>query len=535
MTGWVIRKFAGTAPRIEPKLLPDNLAQSANNCVLTSGILRPLKANTTISTLPKSGTIQSIHRFGQDSSVDTSYWFHWASDVDVARGPIFGDTQERTYFTGAALSAPQVTDNSIALTGGTQYPMNSYDLGVPTPTAAPGVTVGGTGVGLAESRVYVVTFVSSWGEEGSSSSASVQVNVLTGQTVDLTLPAVPSGAYHFSSKRIYRSVAGTTGATYLFVEEVASTAMTYTDYKLAASLGEVLPSLGHFPPPAGMQGLTPMPNGIMAGFLGRDVYFSEPYKPHAWPLAYSMTVDSPIVGLGVFGTTLLVLTRADPFVISGSDPSNFTMVRAEGAQACMAKRSIVGMDGGVIYAAPDGLFMAGSSGFRNLTENLFTKVEWQLLAPATLQGFSIGTRYIGFGVSSGFIFDLQTGDYMPLDWAATAGFYEAKFNTLYLVTGTNQLVRFDAGTNLSMTWKSKPFYVARATNLTSARVEAKAYPVTARIYADGALVHTQTVASDDVFRLPGGFRANTWNMEVVSTVEVTSMGMAESVMELSDG
>ena len=49
-----------------------------------------------------------------------------------------------------------------------------------------------------------------------------------------------------------------------------------------------------------------MPGGVIAGFAGRDVYFCEPFKPHAWPVAYSMPVDAEIVTLGVYDTTLLV-------------------------------------------------------------------------------------------------------------------------------------------------------------------------------------------------------------------------------------
>jgi len=69
------------------------------------------------------------------------FWFRWDGDVDVARGPIAGDTSERTYYTSDN-DAPRYTFDPLALTGsGDEYPLDDYLLGVPVPTAAPDVLV----------------------------------------------------------------------------------------------------------------------------------------------------------------------------------------------------------------------------------------------------------------------------------------------------------------------------------------------------------------------------------------------------------
>jgi hypothetical protein len=212
------------------------------------------------------------------------------------------------------------------------------------------------------------------------------------------------------------------------------------------------------------------------------------------------------------------------------------MVKADIAQACVSKRSIVDTDGGVVYASPDGLFQVTGGGFRNLTESLFTRIEWQLLNPASLQGFTVGNYYLGFyNGTSGFMLDMGSMDFMPLNWYASAGYYDAKFDNLYLVTNNNQLVTFDTGTNLTMTWRSKPFYSPKACNMSVARVEAETYPVTANIYADGLLKHTQSVLDRQPFRLPSGFLANTWSIEVVGAVAIYSLGLATAVEELANG
>ena len=538
MTGWVVRQFRGPAPRIAPRLRADNQAQSCVNTVYKHGTLVPLKANTAVMTLPKSGTIQTIHRFGQSVAADNQYWFHWASDVDVARGFIAGDTQERTYWTGDGI--PKVTDNSIALTGGTSYPMASYTLGVPYPSTAPIATVGGTpesATALEEDRIYLVTFVSGWSEESAPSDASNTVTLQVGQTVSLALPSTPTGAYNIISKRIYRAVAGTSSTSYLYVGEVSAATSVYVDSVVADDLGEELSSLDYEMPPAGLSGLTAGPNGVMAGFVGKDVYFCEPFKPHAWPSKYILSVDADVVGLALFDTTWLVLTKERPHLISGTHPENYAMVRSELQQACVAKRSIVGVDGGVVYASPDGLFLVGGGIAKNLTENIFTREEWQAYAPTGLSGYLVDNIYVGFNStqSNGLMLDLTTMEFTPLNWYASAGYYDPIRDQLFLVVSNNQLVKFNTGSNLTQTWKSKQYYVPKPVCLAAGRVEAAGYPITFKAWADGSLKHTQTVTSDKLFRLPAGFKAKVWEFEVSGAYEIYSAGFSEAVGELQVG
>lgn len=68
------------------------------------------------------------------------YWFHWDTIVQAVRGPIGGDTTERTFITGDG--KPKITYAPIAIQGGgDRYPLNTYDLGVPPPTESPEVEI----------------------------------------------------------------------------------------------------------------------------------------------------------------------------------------------------------------------------------------------------------------------------------------------------------------------------------------------------------------------------------------------------------
>lgn len=541
MTGWAIRNFKGIAPRAEPRLLQENQAQVATNCKLWHGSLRPLTANLFACNLSKTGVIQRIHRFGHDIASDSQYWFHWASDVDVCRGPIFGDVQERTYYTDGTL--PKVTDATLALSGGgTDYPNVSYTLGVPAPAAAATVAASGSGTGIAETRVYTYTYVSAWGEEGKPATASAAIDVLPGQTVDLSaLSVAPTGAYNIVSKRIYRSVSGTFGTDYLFVAEIPVANTTYSDAVATENLGETLPSATYSMPPATLRGLISLPNGMMAGFDGKDVYFCEPYKPHAYPLAYVMTVDYEVVALGATDTSLIVLTKGFPYVMQGSHPSNMAQVMLNSPQACVSKRSVAFLSGGVVYASPDGMFITnGGADPINLTEAIFTNAEWRtLFEPSSIHGYVYDDKYIGFyntgAVQGGFIIDPKRGDFTMLDWYATAGYYDPQRDALFLVVG-GVVVKFDEGaSNLTASWRSKTFYSPRAINLGAVRVEAAAYPISIQIFADGTSIGTFSITSKFSQRLPAGFLANTWEFSVSTAVEVYSVSFAESMTELANG
>lgn len=540
MAGWVIRSFKGIAPRLAPQLLADNQAQEAVNTKLWGGSLRPLRQNTTvIATLPKTGTIKTIYRFGRAAPDALKFWFHWTQDVDVTKGFVANDTTERTFWTGDGV--PKVTNSALGTTG-TNHPANAYQLGIPKPTGSVTAAVTGTPTAgsnnLPEARTYVLTYVSAWGEEGMPCTASQQVSVRVGQTVALAdLPGAPSGNYNITKKRIYRSVTGSVNTPFLFVAEVPISQTTYTDNVTSSGLGEALVTQAYTPPPETLKGLTAMAGGVLGGFDGYDLYFSEPLKPHAWPIQYSLTTDYPIVAIKAYDSSLLVLTTGYPYIVSGSDPSNYVMVRSELAQACVSKRSVVKTNGGIVFASPDGLYMTSGGGTANLTAAIFTRQEWQALNPEKLVGFTIDNKYLGFfeGTGTGFILDPDTADFTSLDWEASAGFYDSQLDELFLVEAGRKLVKYDAGAPRMCRWKSKSFYVPRPIALGSARVEAAGYPLECRVYADGALRHVETVKDQYAFRLPSGFTAKVWEIEILGDKEVFSMGFAQSMQELMNG
>lgn len=140
--------FTGEAPRIAPELLPENAAQVAENCRFLSGNLESWQDLAEQPGIVKTTQINTIYLMAGQ------YWLHWRDDevdydiacVDVARGPLEGDTTEFTIFT--ATDGPRWTNINLATDepppGGVDvgaYPYVSYRLGVPAPTTAPTLVV----------------------------------------------------------------------------------------------------------------------------------------------------------------------------------------------------------------------------------------------------------------------------------------------------------------------------------------------------------------------------------------------------------
>lgn len=387
-----------------------------------------------------------------------------------------------------------------------------------------------------EARVYAWTWVnkeSSYEFESAPSPATDVVEAYFNQNVEFSgRQAVPVG-YTVTHWRLYRAVSG----SYLFVAELPISQNTYTDTTLAENLGEVIPSLTWTPPPAELAGLINLPNGSMAGFVGRDVYFCDPYHPHAWPEQYIQSMDYPVVGLGRMDTTLAVLTTGTPYFLQGSHPDSITVVKSDLEQACASKRSIVSTNGVVIYASPDGLVLLSSGGSKLITEQLFTRAQWQAyFKPESIHAYSHDLKYIAFydngTEQGGFIFDPTSGQFIMHDIYATAGYSDLQRDQLFLSSSDRSIKKWIGGSPKSLTWRSKKFWMPKPAGYTCAQLEAEAYPVTLKVYVDGVLGHTATVTDRAAFRLPV-LIGRDWEFQIEGVTEVFSLAIAQSMEEIA--
>jgi hypothetical protein len=550
--------FGGENRALHPKALPDNVGTLSRNQKPGRGDLRPWRIALAVASVPAGR--KSIYRMGRDVASDASYWLSWPTRVHAVRGFDAEDTTERTYFTGDG--APKVTDNILALAGA-PYPTATRPLGLPAPASALSVSVNsGAWTGADNSYYYVYTHVNDWGWESAPSPVSAEVVRKTDATVTLSgFAAVPAGNYQINRLRLYRTQTGASGSTeFFFLREIAvGTASTTDDNR---DLGEVLPTGTWLAPPADLTRLTALWNGMLAGISGNAVRLCEPYTPYAWPPAYDLVPpDAKPVAIGYFGQSLLVLTTGRPLLASGSSPEAMDQAPLELPQGCVSADSVVSMGAGVAWASEDGLCWYGSNGPRILTAGVMTREDWQALRPSSIvgqmyEGLYFGSYDDGSG-RKGFMIDPMnpTGIFF-LDTGYEAMHFDELQDQLYVLDGT-QIKRWDAGsTFMTAKFRTKVHQAPSALSFSCAEVVADAYPLTLRVEALGlqasevsavlaavqsglvsaptptSLRYTATVMGRDGFRLPGGFTAPDWQIEIESATPVQEVSVATSMAEL---
>jgi hypothetical protein len=528
----VIEQFGGLAPRVAPHLLPNGAAQVANNVKLYSSAIRPWKVPGDVTATLKSGTIKTLFLY------ENQYWLNWTTDVNVVRSPIGGDIYKRIYWTGDI--EPRMSVLGVA-NSSPPYPTGYYKLGIPAPATRPTCVMQGT-AGAADKkqvRAYCYTYVSNYGEEGPPSPVSLLVDYYTDQNNQINLSnmdTAPTGNYNIVSKNIYRTNTGSTETDYQFVDTIPVGTTTYADTKASSALGLILPSATWDPPPSDLKGLIALPCGALAGFHSNEVCFSEVYLPHAWPVDYRISVDWPVVALGVYGTSVLVMTEGMPFLIIGSQPGQMSRQKLEVGHACVSKRGVVDMGYGIIYPSPDGLVLAGTSNLELATKSIMTRDDWQKYNPSSIHACYFNGLYVGFYetgvVRGGFVFDPQYNVFTTLDYYATAAYLDVITDNMYVgvqIAGTNYVKQWDAGaTNMSYTWKSKPFYNPFPMNLGVAQVLADDYTnLNLEIFADGVSKYSAAVLNDDAFHLPAGFRAHKYELQLTGTSGVNKVYLGD--------
>ena len=338
---------------------------------------------------------------------------------------------------------------------------------------------------------------------------------------------------------------------------------TFTDDFDFRSLSTQLITNNYDKPPPGLQGLTLIQNNILAGFVGNTLYFSEPGVFHAWPAIYERPFDSNIVGLAPIGGSLLVLTEDYPYILSGSNPSIMSQAKLSARYPCVNRRSIVETSFGVVYATHDGLALySPSTAAQLLTRLVHSSDTWNAaLDPETLVGVSYKDTYIASHATASITFEPGAGRTEPTfvdnDFAFTATWYDSITNKLYMTAGTaGDIYQWDDLTQPSstMTWKSKTFITKNFTNVGAARVVADytgvagssiweeanvdwnlseelwdaSDPITVRFYVDKQLIFTTTVSNSNVFRLPSGYRSDTFEIGMDSLVRVRAIHLGDT-------
>lgn len=390
-------------------------------------------------------------------------------------------------------------------------------------------------------------------------------------------------------RRLYRST-GLTGTVQLVHDDVGT---SYTDTLLDSQiLGDELISSGWVQPPVGLRGVCVHSSGALVGFVGNLVCFSEPYQPHAWPEAYQLSTDREIVAIGTFASEVGIGTKGLPWIASGVEPASMTMEKVNALYPCLSKRSMIAYGDGLLYASSHGLIYAGASGVNIVSDKFYTRDEWTKLNPATMVlSTAYGRIYIAMqredGVNSMLVID---GDVLvTADINVSELYTDEATNELY-VTDNEGIKIWDSPDTfqLNAAWRSKEFVLPAPVNFGAAKIEfdsaidpevqqaiengiaaaiafnaalltagdiqgsfnafgynervvhksaLRSIPdnppsneITFMVYRDGGtLVCSRTVRSNKAFRLPSGYKSDTFSVEVFGQCRIKEIRISETM------
>lgn len=585
--------FAGMVPSVDAHLLSNQNASFAENTWLYSGALSGLPSNVLLRQLanPSAGAAFRIPGNPQNPSyIFESAWVEFDNpDTSFIHAPIAGDSFDRFYWAFPG-GDPRYNTRARILAN-----QPSWLLGIPQ-AGKPAVSVSGGVSATIVSRAYVATLVTEYGEEGPSSDP-ILINAKVDATFSVTLQGADAGdlGVNRNVKKInlYRTIVATSGTvTYYLVatKDALTTAQTFDDVSTDAVVASrpIMESTAWTAPPSDLEGMVVMPNGIIAGWRENELWFSEAYRPHAWPAVYSLSVEYNIVGLGVTNQTLVVCTEGHPMTASGVNPASITTSKLGSFEPCLSRGSILSTEQGVYYASPNGLIIVNPGVAENITAKVMSRDQWiEVTRKAPVRAARFGSAYFayGAGLAKAFQDDLfQPGTVqMGSTEGARAGFLIDPFNdnvgVNYLASDkdvynvmnddwSGELFIIKDGKIYFMDqtpgyaiqpyqWNSKIYQTSDALNFAAFKVyfyepvgfatpnppnydpnqvfDPDTQKAVVRIYADNRLVLTHELrVSGELHRIPSGFQAEFWRVELEAKVKIKSFQMATSVKELSN-
>ena len=352
----------------------------------------------------------------------------------------------------------------------------------------------------------------------------------------------------------------------------------------------LLESLDYDQPETNMAGMLTIHNSMIVGFFGNTLCFCEPGKPHAWPIKYRQQIDSTIVGLGAFGTTLIILTDKTPWKVDGNNPEAVSLARTDYVLPCVSKRSIVNIGFGVMWSSTGGMAVYSTTiGTDYITKNVHSWTTWpQAVTPSGVVGEYYRGRYFGSDGTNTFLFernDQVGGHLVRSDVVFTAAYYLPSTDSFYYVdSGKVHLWNSPNVGPTTLDWKSKVFTTKEFINFGAARViadystpEGEAaliaenaaivaanaaiiaagleggamgdddvnelmldssrltplavpeFNATFQFFVNKQLVYTNIIYNDLPFRLPTGYRSDTFEVRVATTARVRAIHLAETV------
>lgn len=476
MVAMRIENFGGMVPLISRRLLPENMAVAATNAYFRGGEVRGLREPMVIKSFGAGPpNYEKAYRVPDPAAPTVPVWVPFTSrNADFFPNPLVNDAFNRyLWIDSNGPGSPQLPQaNSLARI---KLGDPSILLGVPPPAAAPTVTPSG-GSAPVVTRAYVYTYVNLFGEEGPPSPPITATGNDNGTwTVGALVNPAFATARGITHTRIYRTITGQSGSTTFFrvVEQVVATS-SYADTIPTATVAQnaLLLESTNWEPPLAMEGMIEMPNGFFAGWSGKNIYFSEPYRPWAWPVGYTISAAYPILDCGVVDQTLVALTESAPVLVTGIQPASMAISKTAYIEPCVNPNSITQAPEGVYFASQNGLMLISPAGLAPVTRQVINRDEWQNeYVPSISSAVAFDSQYVAHGTTgTGFVFDprgIQSGIIKLANFDPVKAIWSDPWTAeAHLMVGNDvyEWSRTDAPF-VTATWLSKEFQFPRPINL----------------------------------------------------------------------
>lgn len=433
-----IDNFKGLLPRMDASLLPEGVATVANNLILKSGKIVPLKkpSNETVSAflenslsdISGAGTIHPWKRMVSGNYVMTM--LAWPGDVSVAQSNLADDDRDRIFVAGdtgihhsaTAANEPGIyfnnrADGSVCRRSMIKDPLPKAQFDSTTLSQAATAEASGV-VSLLRTSVFFQTWVDKYGYESPASEPSDLITYEDGMEITLNQVTKPSDAV---ARRIYKTVTGDKSFENRFVTEFTdSNAFGYVSFSVKdQDCGEPMPTIES--PRSDMRGIVYVPGNFYAAYsegMPHTVFFSDPAYPYSWPTEYQYDIHDRIVGLATSKNTVFAMTDNRVWILRGTHPSSMVQAALSPA-ACVSRRSIVEFNNNVFFASNYGYCVVHNTNtdgdvVTNMTETLLTKDQWRALNPSSCVSVQIDGRIMAFfstpSGSKSLIFDMNEKD-----------------------------------------------------------------------------------------------------------------------------
>ena len=477
---------------------------------------------------------------------------------------------------GAIPTGTQVLDTGVDGTG------NYVEIDAQVVNA--GILVGDTiefDASAQETRAYLYTYVSGYFEEGPPSPATVATGPTTGTWgITVTCPTADQMASrNLTTIRLYRTVTDANGdASYFMVDEIPITSpddvISYSDSFLDSDITANLPlsTVDFTGPPSDLQGVVMMANGIAVGWSQqREIWFAAAYLPHAWPGAYALSVQYPIVGMTPNGASLNIVTEGAPSIATGVTPDTMTIGTIKANEPCIGRGSVIGAGEGAYYASPNGYQLLNSSACANQTLGLMDKEFWYSTQPQNFAAGRYGGSLVAFikgsgdGDENGLIMDAdnQNSSFSFINTVTPlVNIYNDELSGQIFYLTNDQVYQWNppnGGALWSYKWKSKQFRFTAPQQFMAFAVyydipsevtitpgvrdvdpnmlyDEAAQLLIVRIWGDGnQLVVREVQQSGETLLIPGGSKWTLIEFQLEGQVNVKLFKMASSIKELKAG